>query len=139
MISTEKKSDSAMWNSAALIFCGGVHSSRATGEQLLYFLTGHISMTLLATVALLTLKRMPPYHSPRSLLQSVGAASLVYRLRRPAREWQSRGSIPALSVGFLPGSSHTSDFQIGTPVATLQDAWQYRVSDGTSWPGVSIL
>ena len=37
------------------------------------------------------------------------------------------------------GSSHTSDFNIGTPVATLPGAWHYRVSAGTDRPGVSIL
>ena len=37
------------------------------------------------------------------------------------------------------GSSHTSDFKIGTPVATLPGAWLYRVSTGTGRPGVSIL
>ena len=37
------------------------------------------------------------------------------------------------------GSSHTSDLKIGTPVATLPGVWRYRVSVGTSWPGVSIL
>ena len=37
------------------------------------------------------------------------------------------------------GSSHTSDFKIGTPVATLPGAWRYRVSTGTGRPGVSIL
>ena len=31
-------------------------------------------------------------------------------------------------------SSHTSDFKIGTPVATLPGAWRYRVSPGTGWP-----
>ena len=35
--------------------------------------------------------------------------------------------------------SHTSDLKIGTPVATLPDAWGYRVSAGTGRPGVSIL
>ena len=29
--------------------------------------------------------------------------------------------------------------KIGTPVATLPDAWRYRVSTGTGQPGVSIL
>ena len=29
------------------------------------------------------------------------------------------------------GSSHTSDLKIGTPVATLPGAWDYRVSAGT--------
>ena len=32
------------------------------------------------------------------------------------------------------GSSHTSDFKIGTPVATLPGAWRYKVSTGTGWP-----
>ena len=33
--------------------------------------------------------------------------------------------------------SHTSDLKIGTPVATLPDAWRYRVSAGTGQPSVS--
>ena len=37
------------------------------------------------------------------------------------------------------GSSHTSDLNIGTPVATLPGAWRYRVGAGTGGPGVSIL
>ena len=37
------------------------------------------------------------------------------------------------------GSSHTSGFKIGTPVATLPGAWHYRVSAGTGRPGISIL
>ena len=37
------------------------------------------------------------------------------------------------------GSSHTSDFRIGTPVATLPGAWHYGVIAGTGRPGVSIL
>ena len=44
-----------------------------------------------------------------------------------------------LMTGFFPGSSHTSDFKMGTPVATLIYAWRYRVSVGTGRPGVSIL
>ena len=36
-------------------------------------------------------------------------------------------------------SSHTSDFRIGTPVATLPGAWRYRVSAGTGRPDVRIL
>ena len=38
----------------------------------------------------------------------------------------------------ISGSSHTSDFKIRTPVATLPGAWRYRVSAGTNEPGVSI-
>ena len=43
--------------------------------------------------------------------------------------------------GFTPCDelSHTSDLEIGIPVATLPSAWRYRVSAGTDWPGVSIL
>ena len=37
------------------------------------------------------------------------------------------------------GSSHTSDLEICTPVATLPGAWRYRVSTGTGQPGVCIL
>ena len=37
------------------------------------------------------------------------------------------------------GTSHASDYKIGTPVATMPGAWRYRVSAGTGWPGVSIL
>ena len=48
------------------------------------------------------------------------------------------GSNPA-SAGIFSGSSHTSDLNIGTPVATLPGAWRYRVSTGTGRPGVSIL
>ena len=32
-----------------------------------------------------------------------------------------------------------SDLKHDTPVATLPDAWHYRVSDRTGWPSVSIL
>ena len=39
----------------------------------------------------------------------------------------------------FPGSSYTSDLNIGTPMATLPGAWRYRVSAGTGRPGVSIL
>ena len=37
------------------------------------------------------------------------------------------------------GSNHASDLIIGTPVATLPGAWNYRVSAGTGRPVVSIL
>ena len=47
------------------------------------------------------------------------------------------GSNPACAEIFL-GSSHSSDLNIGTPVATLPGAWRYRVIAGTGWPGVSI-
>ena len=39
----------------------------------------------------------------------------------------------------ISGSSHTSDLQIDTPVATLPGAWRYRVNPGTGWLGGSVL
>ena len=39
----------------------------------------------------------------------------------------------------FPGSNHTSDLKIATPVAALHGAGLYWVSAGTSWPGVSTL
>ena len=59
-------------------------------------------------------------------------------VRRPPRERKVPGSNPA-SAGIFSGPSHTSDLNIGTPVATLSGAWRYRVSTGTGRPGVSIL
>ena len=64
-------------------------------------------------------------------------ASLAQWLRRPPREQKIPGSNPAC-VDILPGSNHTSELKIGTPVAALPGAWHYRVRDGTGWPGVSI-
>ena len=59
-------------------------------------------------------------------------------VRRPPRERKIPGSNPAC-VEIFSGSSHTRDLKIGTPVATLPDAWRYRVSTGTGRPGVSVL
>ena len=59
-------------------------------------------------------------------------------VRRPPRERKIPGSNPACD-GICPGSSHTSDLEIGTPVATLPGAWRYRVRAGTGRHGVSIL
>ena len=59
-------------------------------------------------------------------------------VRRLPRERKVPGSNPACT-GIFSGSSHTSDLNIGTPVATLPGAWRYRVSAGTGRPGVSIL
>ena len=59
-------------------------------------------------------------------------------VRCPPREQKVPGSNPACA-GTFSGSSHTSDLNIGTPVATLPGAWCYRVSAGTGRRGVSIL
>ena len=77
------------------------------------------------------------------LSQQIRACLALDRLvglvvRRPPREWKVPGSYPACA-GIFSGSSHTSDLNIGTPVATLPGAFRYRVSTGTGRPGVSIL
>ena len=43
----------------------------------------------------------------------------------PPRERKIRGSIPPFRGNFFSGSSHTSDFKIGAPVAILPGAWRY--------------
>ena len=54
----------------------------------------------------------------------------------------SRAEDPGFESRWLrdfSGSSHTSDLNIGTPVATLPGSWRSRVSAGTGRLGVSIL
>ena len=59
-------------------------------------------------------------------------------VRASASTAEDPGFKSRLRRDFL-GSSHTSDFNIGTTVATLPDAWRYRVSARTAWAGISIL
>ena len=49
------------------------------------------------------------------------------------------GLIRTFTMDFFSMSSHTSDWKIGTLVATLPGAWCYRIITGTGWPGVSVL
>ena len=77
--------------------------------------------------------RLPHPQLPPLLDRLVGQVE-----RRPHLERKIPGSIPACA-GIFSGSGHTSDLNIGTPVATLPGAWRYRVSAGTGRPGVSIL
>ena len=65
-------------------------------------------------------------------------ASLAKWLMRLPRERKIPSSNPACG-GIFSGSSHTSGFKIGTPMAALPGAWRYRVSAGTGWPDVSVL
>ena len=55
-------------------------------------------------------------------------------VKTPTTRAADLGSNPA-----QPLSSHTSDFKICTPEATLPGVWLHRFSAGTGWPGVSIL
>ena len=59
-------------------------------------------------------------------------------VRRPPQERKIPGSNP-VCAGIFSGSSHTSDFKIDTPVATLPGAWRYKVSTGTGRSGVNLL
>ena len=81
-------------------------------------------------------------HSGRgdfSLGVNMGSNSIP-RKRLPRWPWGKASASRAEGPGFVPaGLSHTTDFNIGTPVATLPGAWRDRVSAGTGRPGVSIL
>ena len=44
-----------------------------------------------------------------------------------------------LCSGDFSRLTHTNDFKIGIPVATLPGAWRCRVSSGTGWPGFCML
>ena len=80
-----------------------------------------------------------PYSTPTS----TECAEFLYRLvglvvEASASRAEDLGFKPHWSQDFFE-SSHTSDLNIGTPVATLPGAWHYRVSAGTGRHGVSIL
>ena len=64
------------------------------------------------------------------LIRRLETASLALWLRCRPRERKIPGSNQTCAAIFS-GSSHTSDLNIGTPVATLPGAWRYRVSAGT--------
>ena len=53
-------------------------------------------------------------------------------------ETEDPGFESRLQQDFFP-SSHTSDVNIGTPVATLPGILHYRASAGTGQPGASTL
>ena len=90
------------------------------------FSVGHLPSSPLSTPP----PPPPPFVSSRRLVGLV--------VRRLPRERKVPSSNPA-RAGIFSGSSHTSDFKIGTPVATLPGAWRCRVSTGTGRPGVSLL
>ena len=69
--------------------------------------------------------------SPLSRLVGLVVKASASRVEDPGFESRLRRD--------FSGSSHTSDLNIGTPVATLPGAWRYRISTGTGRSGVSIL
>ena len=60
-------------------------------------------------------------------------------VKAPSSRVEDLGFESCLCGGDFSVSSHASDLEIDTPVATLPGAWRYRVSTRTGWPGVSIL
>ena len=60
---------------------------------------------------------------------------VIYRpvVKAPASTAEDPGLESRLRRGFS-GSSHTSDLKIGTPVATVLDAWGYRSALGLVGP-----
>ena len=73
---------------------------------------------------------------PKTTFISLVSFCSAYRLvglvvKAPVSRAEDPGFESRLLPGIFSGSSHTSDFKIGTPVATLQGAWCYRVS--TDW------
>ena len=73
------------------------------------------------------------------MLWSASADHLVGLVVKASVSRAANPGFDSHSTGIYPGSSHTSDFKIGTPVATLPGAWRSGVSAGTGWPGVGIL
>ena len=69
--------------------------------------------------------------------------TMWYRLSRVKPPGPSKATDPGVDSCFLcgdfPGSNHTSELNIGAPVATLPGAWCYRVSAETGWLGISRL
>ena len=75
-------------------------------------------------------------HSSKSVLWWTRCPGLVVKASTSGAE--DPGFESSLRRDFS-GSSQTSDFKIGTPLATLPGAWIYRISAGTGQPGVSTL
>ena len=73
---------------------------------------------------------------PPRRLQTHGLLGVA--VRRPPRRPQTGVWFP-LSLWTFFRSSRASDLKIETPVSTLPGAWNYGVSAGAGWSGVSIL
>ena len=91
------------------------------------------------TEPMLSLIKFITLPSTSVLIRPVVTSSLARSPRWPSgsgvrlESGRSGVGIPR-APGFFSRSSHTSDLKTGTPVATLPDAWCYRVSAVTGWP-----
>ena len=121
------------WGTTVDFTTSFLHSSRFSAFRSIIFHSRPVHSLMWSSHRFLCLPlRLPPCFAPFSD-RLVGLV-----VRRPPRERKIPGSNPACD-GIFSGSSHTSDFKIGIPVASLPGAWLYRVSAGTGRPGVSIL
>ena len=85
-------------------------------------------------------KRLIPRSSKWGIPQTVQLDRLVdIVVEASASIAEDPGVRIPLAPGFIRGWSHTSDLEIGTPVASLPGAWSYRVGAGNGWSGVSKL
>ena len=87
------------------------------------------SLTTLEVMAYDLVVHTGPGHVPSNMDRLGGLVVKASASRGEDSRFESR-----LRRGTFPVSSHTSDFKIGTPVATLPGAWRYRVSAGTGRP-----
>ena len=94
--------------------------------------------TTTTTITITTITSTTTTTTTTTYSSSSSTASLALWHGVRLESGRSRVRIP-LAPGYFSGSSHTSDFKIGTPVATLPGAGRYRVSAGTGRPGVSAL
>ena len=130
-----------------LLYTRPSYSSRFISALLYLLFTALFYPTPLCS----TLSRSAPLYTNSILLTILLRCALLYSslfcsthrlaglvVKAPASGAEDPGFKSRLRRDFS-GSSHTSDLNIGTPVATLPGAWQYRVSAGTGRPGVSIL
>ena len=69
----------------------------------------------------------------------VSPALLAQRLRRPPREWQTRGSNPALALEILPGRVTPVTWKSSLQWLPWLALYRCRVSAETGWSGVCIL
>ena len=87
-------------------------------------------------------KRFKPGHTALRR-EPMGVLIMVAMCFEKVKEFTLRAADPGFdsSMHFedFSESSHTSDLEIGTPVATLPGTWYYRVSFVAGWPSVSTL
>ena len=84
-------------------------------------------------------RRMPNHRATQASRLSVSFHRLVGLVVKASASGEEDPGFESRLRRDFSGSSLTSDLKIGTPVATLPDAWYCRVSAGTGRPGVSKL